>query len=78
MVTEKLDFPRMRTKCRVVQNVAMVDRGIPLLDSNDGGFLPLPIHTSRNERLLPPYFKPGNWDVICHKGKSNKEHSKFN
>eukprot|EP00980_Cylindrotheca_fusiformis_P002526 scaffold593_cov126-Cylindrotheca_fusiformis.AAC.8 len=49
----------------------MGNRGIPL-DSN--GFLPLPIQTSKNERLLPPQFKPGNWDVICHKGKFNKDH----
>eukprot|EP00980_Cylindrotheca_fusiformis_P002520 scaffold593_cov126-Cylindrotheca_fusiformis.AAC.2 len=51
----------------------MVDRGI--LDSN--GVLPLPIHTIRNERLLPPHFEPGNWDVICHNGKFDKAHSKF-
>eukprot|EP00980_Cylindrotheca_fusiformis_P024221 scaffold11661_cov54-Cylindrotheca_fusiformis.AAC.1 len=51
----------------------MVDRGV--LDSN--GVLPFPIQTTANERLLPPHFKPGKWDVICHNGKSNRFHSKF-
>eukprot|EP00980_Cylindrotheca_fusiformis_P017273 scaffold5345_cov86-Cylindrotheca_fusiformis.AAC.3 len=51
----------------------MVDQGV--LDSI--GVLPFPINTGFHERLLPPHFKPGNWDVICHNAKHNKSHSKF-
>eukprot|EP00980_Cylindrotheca_fusiformis_P017274 scaffold5345_cov86-Cylindrotheca_fusiformis.AAC.4 len=61
------------TICNRIGKDTMVDRGV--LDSN--GFLLLPIHSSNNERLLHPDFKPGNWDVICHNWKSNKSHSKF-
>eukprot|EP00980_Cylindrotheca_fusiformis_P010726 scaffold2408_cov94-Cylindrotheca_fusiformis.AAC.1 len=57
----------------IIAQDTMVDRGF--LYTN--GVLPLPIHASAFERLLPPQFEPGNWDVICHNGKSNTSHSKF-
>ena len=29
-------------------------------------------------RLFPKEFYPGNWDVICQRGRENFEHSKKN
>ena len=29
-------------------------------------------------RILPPDFVPGEWDVICQRGKQNYDHSKYN
>ena len=30
-----------------------------------------------SDKLLPEDFRPGNWDVICQRGRNNSNHSKF-
>ena len=57
----------------------MVDRGTLDL-SRDLSYVDPRIRSqARGDRmeLLPASYTPGYWDVICHGGKENYEHSKF-
>jgi hypothetical protein len=56
----------------------MVDRGI--LDNRKVSALFIDprvrsqMSAGGKTQVLPEYFRPGNWDVICHSGKDSQAH----
>jgi hypothetical protein len=57
----------------------MVDRGI--LDMRrDLAFVDPRVRSQAQmgpKQFLPEQFRPGNWDIICHGGRENHQHGKW-
>jgi hypothetical protein len=60
----------------------MVDRGILNMRRDLAFILDPKIRsqaqmTASKQLVLPEDFRPDNWDVVCHGGRENHEHSKW-